>query len=453
MAGIFPEGADGGIPPNPADLSNPKAAYPPATLPLNTAALYYGNGCDVRLRPEVLNSIISEIEATVDQAGVAYDPSRRENLELATRYLIQRGLQTGTVLQGGPFDYTGTLDPTMTAYNNYLTLIVLPSVANQGAVRVEFDGKGLVPVLRNDGLQMEAADLRGNIPALISYWNGNFYHVGLAASQVPILMKGGVDLWIRTDGNDTTGDGSANDPAKAFKTLTGAWNKAGGRFASTPLFSMNFKFGIPGVYEGASIGPFGGTVTLTGDPANAAAYTFTSIDLGNGNFGNLAVLGITSFKAIGVTFTRNVPAPTPCYALIGSRSAIVLDRCAFDSSAANAGSFFVRVSGGSFGAMSSTAFNGRSLAIGGLIQVDTVGVAIFAGAGINYSFVDCPMTASAFFVYGLGPVRWDTVCTLTSTNCTGPQYTVTENSILNMGAKTPPGTVAGTATFGGQYIP
>ncbi len=92
MSGIFPNTADGGLAPNATDTNNPSHAYDPNTEPLNTAALYYGNGCDVRLRPEVVNAIISELEGVVDIADRAYDHSKLNNLQVAARYLIQRGL-------------------------------------------------------------------------------------------------------------------------------------------------------------------------------------------------------------------------------------------------------------------------------------------------------------------------------------------------------------------------
>src|SRR5262245_56900296 len=112
MSGIFPRAADGGLAPNPADPLNPTHAFPPPIPPVGTSALYYGNGCDVRLRPEVLNSIISELAALCDSGQVAYDPSRLTNVELAVRYLIQRGLPIGALLTGGlDNNYSGVLVP------------------------------------------------------------------------------------------------------------------------------------------------------------------------------------------------------------------------------------------------------------------------------------------------------------------------------------------------------
>src|SRR5215475_6258197 len=86
--GLFPASWDGGIPANAQLPNNPAQAFIHQNAwPADTAALYYGNGCDVRLRPHVVNSIISEIAATIDRAGVAYRQSSLQNLEVAIRYL------------------------------------------------------------------------------------------------------------------------------------------------------------------------------------------------------------------------------------------------------------------------------------------------------------------------------------------------------------------------------
>lgn len=90
MSGIFPEASDGGVPPEAA--SN---GFDPTNPPTSGAALYYGNGCGVVLRPVVLNSLISEIACITDKAGRNYDPGDVCNLYNAVMDLItssQRGM-------------------------------------------------------------------------------------------------------------------------------------------------------------------------------------------------------------------------------------------------------------------------------------------------------------------------------------------------------------------------
>lgn len=90
MSGIFPQAADGGVPAEAATNG-----YQPTNPPTEGSALYFGNGCGVVLRPEVLNSLTSEIACAVDKAGRNYDPGDTCNLFRAIMDLItasQRGM-------------------------------------------------------------------------------------------------------------------------------------------------------------------------------------------------------------------------------------------------------------------------------------------------------------------------------------------------------------------------
>jgi len=92
-SGIFPHSWDGGIPPNPETPDNPPQAYQgtPYLQPTDTSVLYYGLGCDVRIRAPVLNSIISEIFAVLTYAGVRYSAASVTNLATAIALIAQRG--------------------------------------------------------------------------------------------------------------------------------------------------------------------------------------------------------------------------------------------------------------------------------------------------------------------------------------------------------------------------
>lgn len=182
MSGIFPQAADGGLPPNLADPSNPSHAYSPVVPLTGTAPLYYGNGCDVRLRPEVLNSLISEIEALCDKAELSYNAGILTNLQIAARYLIQRGRPRGAPMIGGTSNqYVVTLDPPATRYNDFMTLSLVPDVPNTDAVTVNLNGLGSVPILQGDGTQFIGGELLQNLPLEVIYYQGAFYALGLEA--------------------------------------------------------------------------------------------------------------------------------------------------------------------------------------------------------------------------------------------------------------------------------
>lgn len=182
--GLFPQQDDGGIAPNPEDLSNPTQAFVPttaATQPVDTTALYWGNGCDIALRPHVGNSILSELLATFDRAGLAYKTTSLQNLETAIRYLIQRGLpRAERMYTADAVHFTVTLDPPATHYNDLMTLTLLPHLPNNpagnaGAVRINVNDLGWVPLLRNDGSEMAAGELRHDRPLIAIAVNCVFY--------------------------------------------------------------------------------------------------------------------------------------------------------------------------------------------------------------------------------------------------------------------------------------
>lgn len=100
-SGLFPHSWDGGIPPNEETPENPPQAQKPGdyTQPVDTSALYYGLGCDVRIRAPVLNSIISEIINVLERAGMPYQAANLNNLVTAIVRLIKSG---GEIVPYGP---------------------------------------------------------------------------------------------------------------------------------------------------------------------------------------------------------------------------------------------------------------------------------------------------------------------------------------------------------------
>jgi hypothetical protein len=456
MSGIFPNSNDGGLPPNTSDPQNPTHAYPPVTDPTETAALYYGNGCDVRLRPEVVNSLISEIEAIADRAQVSYRASRLTNAELAIRYIVQRGLPKGTGLTGGPNSYNAALDPTMTAYNNYMVLAVVPQIGNAGAVRLNVDGKGPVPVFRNDGLELRQFDWGVGVPQLIGYYNGAFYMLGLVASQVYLRLPDTLNIWVRTDGNDATADGTVNTPAKAYRTLQAAWNSLSTRFVGTPTASVNFYLGIPGTYENAVIGPFGnGWISITGDVANMAAYR---IKQSATNFGTCISLLDCNCLIQGVTFQGDNPVTLGNSPMLLVGGTCQLKACRFDYLATHPGNQFIQVGG------YCSPVNGTTIEFRGNGHPVTFGILLTSGGQWGYPNPTLPAATLYFDNIGyvnagiqiqkssgmeLGPTN------IAFTNVSGCQFGVGGLSFLMAGGHTLPGTVAGVvdaASFG-YYTP
>jgi hypothetical protein len=456
MAGIFPDPQDGGIPPNPHYARNPLSAYDPAVEPLDTACLYYANGCDVHLRPHVLNALISEIEAVVDQAGLPYNTGSQENLERAIRYIIQRGLPKGAVAEDGPFNYNAFCDPPVTGYSDFLVLRLVPERNNQALVRLNVNNKGFLPLLRNDGQELRSGDWLEGITYNVIYYAGAWRILGLSASQVPLVRFSAVDIWIRSDGNDETGDGSENLPDKAYRTIAGAWRGVGSRYAATPLFSIWLRLGMPGTYTGTQLGPFGGGVHLVGDVNNRAAYKIGAWDGGNNSYYGINAMTLP-LTVHGVTFLAEIGAPynmAPVYS--NSDAVFVLDSCAFDVTANNNGTWLISCVGGGivgFRAGEITC-NGHGRTIGGLIQctykAKCLGGYQIAGTIMRNNDMN-------FYFQGLRAdgVSLIAMCspltTMLNTNCTGQRYSVSENSIIRLCGQDCPGNAAGFEGTGGIF--
>ena len=457
MSGIFPYSQDGGLPPNPGQPNNPAQAFPPTITPLDTSALYYGNGCDVRLRPHVVNSLISEIAATADRAQYPYRASSLQNLEFAVRYLIQRGLARGALLvQQTPFYYAAALDPPALAYNDFMTITFVPQMGagdtqNQGYVRVALDSLPYVPLLRNDGQELQAADLRPGVPFIAAYYQGAFHVVGLSASQVPLILVGSVNFWIRPDGNDTTGDGTANSADRAFRTINGAWAAVGSRYAASPNATIILRLGVPGDYAYGNVGPCGSTLTLYGDPNNAAAYRVLSEEHTYDTLTFRAV-GCNSLNLVGVNFVlqSSVPKANGAHCIWIANTSISLDRVQFTLEASNTNGFVV------YTTLSST----LNTAIATTIRI----------VGNNNTIVDGLVSSYASQMPGAaqGPAptlwHWENIHfsgagyaaqlsssitlgnhTVELINTVGPRYHAEDNSTISTGQPYP-GNAAGAAT-------
>jgi len=455
MSGWFPNSGDGGLPPNPNDLLNPAKAYPPLITPTNTSALYYGNGCDVRLRPEVVNSIISELEASVDEAKLPYDHSKQDNLEHAIRYLIQRGLAVGALAHGGTNDYTLFLDPKMyPGYNNFMTLCVVPEKTNAGPVRLNVDGYGWTSLLRNDSRELQADDFRVGIPLLINYQNGYWYLLGMARSQVPIIpMEADVDGWIRTDGNDITGDGTANTPEKAFKTINGAWDRLGRKYLPSMIYTIHLRLGIPGTYPAAHLGPYGGRIALHGNTTGTGQDY--RIDMSPTGWYCLALNGINFFmEGVNLLLTLGAGYEPWCLNAYGSEVWMknVIVTCS--NSPGNRGGFFLCsrssvVTQGILDMRGNGAVIDRAIAVGG-------GAGAFNGAApvsgnlmyaSNMTFTTAFVVAQAQSFVGLS------VAGIGPTNTYGPKYLIFDYAIGYGWGNIIPGSTAGTTGSGGLWYP
>lgn len=269
MTGIFPTT---GVPNTDAYGSLPNPLVAAGCDPL----WYSTSRCQPRFDPAAANGMMSEILNLVNCSGEEYDCFKNTNLCDSVRYLIQQGTVTGGMLTNGPSQYLLDLDPPVTSLNNFMTLTVVPVVSNSGSVTISVNGLPFVPLYRNDGLNVRTYDLLQNKPLVIAFFNGVFYVIGMCPSQVPLILTNTIDLWVRTDGDDTNGDGTANTPAKAYRTIRRAFASFASRYATSSTFSINIRLGNPGNYEAASLGNCANTINLIGNEATPQSYRILS---------------------------------------------------------------------------------------------------------------------------------------------------------------------------------
>jgi len=434
---MFP---DSGVPPGEAKNSLPD---------VDTAGcneLWYSTSrCQPRFDPAAANAMLAEQMNLIMKGEVQYQCVNLDNVERAVRYIIQRGLPVGSYASGGPFDYIMAMNPTLTRYNDYLTLVIIPAVNNQGVSRINIDNKGWVPILRNDGQNLQFLDMRAGKPLIISYWQGAFYVVGLVASQVPMVAYGTVDAWVRTDGNDSTGDGTENTAAKAFRTINGAFAAIGSRYAQTPSFAIHFRLGIPGTYETARLAYSAITMIITGDINNPAAYRLAGTRYLNGKSYACYITDCAKVMVQGVTFQIDQGGFN--WGLGNENSLVQVRHSIFQQMA----------TGPELGAIEAS---GR-IYMGGRLTFNGIGQAAALIACSNATVVDeGAMTphqwtvnnvnfAATIIAQFLTVVQWSPS---NNVNVTGSQYSCGGNSVVYAAGATIPGNLPGTISSGGQFI-
>lgn len=302
MSGWHPQPQDGGIPPNPATPTSPAQAYAPSVLPIDTDALYYSNGCDVRLRPAVLNTLISEGLALIDRVGLAYRPARLTNLRMGVEYINQKGMPKWLVLtpQASPVHmYFGTLDPPLlNGPNNGMVLTTLPTSANEGAVQINVGDGNWVPVRRNDSEQLEKGDWPANVPQTVNYYNGTWYMTGLVLSQGRGLADTYSLLGVKIFATPGSGTHTLTVGTTAvFVICTGAGggggcsaivnNASGGDAGGTAFAFQGIAAGVTSVpYIVGQGGPDQPNTGLNGYPGSASNFgTYAAASGGSGGAG------------------------------------------------------------------------------------------------------------------------------------------------------------------------
>jgi hypothetical protein len=201
---------------------------------------------------------------------------------------------------------------------------------------------------------------------------------------------------------------------------------------------------------------------LTGDAASPSTYRITSVIAYPGVWAAIWCNQISSMTITGVSLIMDRPLPDSVTGLV-----LVNTTAAFGSSrielvtSSGSQSAFVSTTAGRFGfSKGDTYFLGNGNYVGSILA--GVQHATYAGAWYVPSVgeyanmhVQNVNVGQALLCTALSALTFNQEASFNiySTNVNGPQFTVLENSIINMAGKTPPGSTAGNIGSGGRYIP
>src|SRR5262245_10473965 len=389
----------------------------------------------------------------------------------ADLHQMARAIQSGQLLYaadtGTATAYSITLTPPPSQYYAGLALWVVPANSNSGPATINVNGLGARNIVRRGGDPLSAGDMPAGYKSLLTYsaLHNNFelYGVNFAVSGgtfLPILTANTTWYVNASTGDDSLYDGTTptvSAPHGPFKTIGKAMNEIFKYGPSVYLATINVAAGtynesvatpnIPGpttLIQGA-----GATQTLVKGPAGTM-YTFA---VSGGNTMRLHDLFADHLSG---------PYDSPGMFRAQAHSAMQTHNCA--SGSVSQGYIFQADAGGSMGIGTHT-FNSGSVAVGGMLaqRGGIIGILDYLPANPTAPTLTFagPFTTTGPFAYAIttgtiGPAEAPyTSSWAGGGNVTGQKWQAALNGVLSSaggGVNWYPGTVAGAATSGGQYL-
>ena len=352
-------------------------------------------------------------------------------------------------------ELVGTASPGITAYQpNQIFRWRKGAAANATTTpHGNVGGLGDKPFTKADGSSLAIGDLPPLADFLASFDGSEQRVLGLMRSDVltliaanaPKLVIGGVTLYVRPGGNDTTGDGSANTDAKAFATIQGAINYAVNQLSVTGKV-LRIQLGVANAtYTAPASIPTGLNLIIQGDSANQDAYTIAGAGAG-GTSGVIQVQGAI-LQLIGVQIQNTGTATNTLSAQ--SAGAIILYAITLSASlTTNPFAAIDAMSGGSIavaGPIKVTTNIGYVMTSEGAIVVQT-GAIITLGAGFTVTGAVCNADTCGTIIFA-NSSGW-------SGSATGKKFSVSTNGVINtfgQGTSWIPGSIAGATATQGLY--
>ncbi|MGY3588091.1 hypothetical protein [Bradyrhizobium sp. USDA 4350] len=363
----------------------------------------------------------------------------------AMQYLIQRGQTVYGADTGTADAMVVALSPAAPEYKNGMIFWMKKGNAANVSTTPTANVNGLGPktITRRDGQALAKGDLPANawLPYAYDLASDQLRVVTPVASDYRVLVPyGDPTLWVRTDGNDATADGSANDAAHAFATIQAAityssqvWSLGGKK--------LNIQLGNAGTYTGfvSAQNPVT-NVIITGDVNNPGNYVIAAPGTGSGS--QIVYCGGASLSLNGVTVTT--ARADLNFILASYGGTISLNKVVVTAGATTPYFALTGVAGG-------------SINIGGAVTINgNFGGALYAAGGTATMQVGSVVTinASTFSIatlYANGSGGNISILGTWAGTATGSRgYAVMNGTIQQNGSSTTPGTSAPTTASGGQ---
>lgn len=352
---------------------------------------------------------------------------------------IQSGQVTYAADTGTADALVVTLDPVPEAIQVGMRVTVLkgPNPSKTTTPTLKVNTAAAATIVRRDASALVPFDIAGS-QIFEAEWDGSKWRLMTigAAEFARTTGPAGPTLYVRTDGSDTN-DGSVNDAAHAFLTITAALAAASSRFNLTGR-TLTIQLGIAGTYAGFVVSTIP-NVQIIGNTGSIATYIISGTPQCVVAIGTTVTLrGMT----MSTTGTNHCVQAT-------SGGYINIQNCAFAGTNLVASAALLCASAGS------------TIIIGGPIS-SSIGGGYFAEAttgAIEFASVAVTLTGTpAFAVATIGATNAGTVIFDSGATwvgaATGSRYFANLNGVVNSGgsgASFIPGNAVGTTATGGQY--
>lgn len=380
------------------------------------------------------------------------------DIDLARIHKWVHGSESEQVNLGGV--NTDTIRKLVKTYWRTATKNRLGVVRIGDGLSVNADGLIAVAVAAGSGISLDAD---GNLTIDPSAWSQELTEQIMQQIRVPFWLTRNTTWYVRSDGNDNN-DGSADTPAKAFKTIGAALSHVSSNYnmdrynATIQVAAGTYpRFTLPKYSAGT------GSITIAGAGKNSTIVSAEqavaiAAASGAGDYTLRDMSIVTSKAETGTQACVNISVSGVNVALINCSLKF---SCAIDNAAGP--QCLIRVVSGSQVSISYIAGSTVDLEAvytgGGDSQISGLRTESGGGITIMNDMVFTGQYAASVYAMTLSSIRVASPVVgyspAMSGNAAGLRYRVSGNSVINTGARSEdyfPGTQDGVKSSGGQYI-